>query len=98
MNLAILDPGMPDHHHVAPICPDIARQNDESISYRMHGMAECLPLSSVDDPVLSEVTICAKSPGLTETCPIRGGYRQVESIGRDSRSLGENLDRGERMK
>ena len=40
VNLAILDPSVPDHHHVTPVRADIACQNDQSVPNRMHRMTE----------------------------------------------------------
>ena len=83
MQLSVLNPGMPDHHHVPPVGMDVPRQNDEAIPDGMHGMPECLPFSSGDDPVLSKMTMGTESTGLAKSCSVGGCHWQVESIGRD---------------
>lgn len=71
---------MPNHHHISPVCPDIAGQNDKSVRDGMHGIPQGLSLSGIHDPIFPKVTIRTESPGLAETVAIGRGYRQVKSI------------------
>ena len=62
MQLPVLNPCMSDHRDIPPVSPDIARKNDKAIADRMHGMPECLPFSSGDDPVFAKMTMGTESP------------------------------------
>jgi hypothetical protein len=67
MNFSVLDPSVSDHHDISPVSTDITRQNNEAIPDGMHGMAECLPFSSGNNPILSKMTMGSESARLAKT-------------------------------
>jgi len=66
---------MTDDDDISPVCMDVSSQNDKTISYGMYGMSECLPFSTCDDPILSQMPMSTESPGLAKSDPLRWSYR-----------------------
>ena len=75
MQPSLLDPGMTDDDDISPVCMDVSSQNDKTIPNGMHGMSECLPFSSCDDPILSKMPMSTESPGPAKSGSLRWSYR-----------------------
>ena len=62
VKLTILDPGMADDNHIAPVRVDVPSQNNHAIPDRVDGTSEALGTPPVGDPILTQMPSCTEAP------------------------------------